>query len=555
MVEIRIPDIGADSSELIELHVAVGDSVAVEDALVTLESDKASMELPSPEAGVIKEICLKIGDKVSEGDLLIKLEVASAAVEAAPAEVAAPVEAAKPAEAAPAPAAAPVAAAVVASGAPEPVTVPDIGSDGQVDVIEVHVAVGDVIEAEQAIITLESDKASMEIPAPAAGKVTEIKVVVGDKVSLGDLVLMLEPVGAASAPAPVAESAPAPVAPAEKAPVAQAASPAAAVAPANVQPVNALYQVSSNIYASPAVRRLANRLGVNLTQVKGSGRSGRIKSEDVEAFVKQTMTQVQSGQTPVATSGAPVAGNGLQVADFPKMDFSKFGDVEVRPLNKIKRLTANFLHRNWVTIPHVTQFDEADITEMEAFRKAKGAKLKEQGIRLTPLVFMMKAAVHALQAEPEFNASLDETGENLVLKQYYHIGVAVDTPNGLVVPVIRDVDQKSLIELAEELGEISVKARKGLLKPSDMSGGCFTISSLGGIGGTSFTPIVNWPDVGILGISRSQMKPVWNGKEFEPRLMLPLALSYDHRVVDGAQAARFIVTLSAALNDLRNLLL
>ncbi len=421
--------------------------------------------------------------------------------------------------------------------------VPDIGDFEDVEVIEVLVAPGDSIQAEDSLISVESDKATMEIPAPEAGVVKEVKVAVGDKVSEGSLILLLEPAGDA-AEAPAAESAPVEEAPAEEAPA--PSEPAAAPAPAraHVPPTaNKIDEVSfSRAHASPAVRKFARELGVDLGQVEGSGPKGRILKDDVKAFVKRALAQ-------------PAAGGGLGVAPMPEIDFSQWGEVEARPLSKINKLTGQFLHRNWVTIPHVTQFDEADITDLEAFRKSMAAEYKEKGIRITPLVFLMKALVSAMKEYPRFNSSLDATGENLVLKHYYNIGIAVDTPDGLVVPVVQDVDRKSLVELAEELGEISVKAREKKLKPADMQGGCMTISSLGGIGGTAFTPIVNAPEVAILGVSRSKMQPVWNGEEFEPRLILPLALSYDHRVIDGADGARFTAFLSRVLSDTRRLLL
>ena len=421
--------------------------------------------------------------------------------------------------------------------------VPDIGDFEDVEVIEVLVAPGDSIQAEDSLISVESDKATMEIPAPEAGVVKEVKVAVGDKVSEGSLILLLEPAGDA-AEAPAAESAPVEEAPAEEAPA--PSEPAAAPAPAraHVPPTaNKIDEVSfSRAHASPAVRKFARELGVDLGQVEGSGPKGRILKDDVKAFVKRALAQ-------------PAAGGGLGVAPMPEIDFSQWGEVETRLLSKINKLTGQFLHRNWVTIPHVTQFDEADITDLEAFRKSMAAEYKEKGIRITPLVFLMKALVSAMKEYPRFNSSLDATGENLVLKHYYNIGIAVDTPDGLVVPVVQDVDRKSLVELAEELGEISVKAREKKLKPADMQGGCMTISSLGGIGGTAFTPIVNAPEVAILGVSRSKMQPVWNGEEFEPRLILPLALSYDHRVIDGADGARFTAFLSRVLSDTRRLLL
>jgi pyruvate dehydrogenase E2 component (dihydrolipoamide acetyltransferase) len=418
--------------------------------------------------------------------------------------------------------------------------VPDIGDFSGVEVIEVLVKEGDSINAEDSLITVESEKAAMEIPAPEAGVIKELKIKVGDIISEGVLMMILEP-----AVAGVIEAAPAEPEPVQEEPKAAvpAPRPAAAPAPQRQSPTAQIDEISfSKAYASPAIRKFARELGVDLGKVDGSGRKARITREDVQSFVKRALAQ-------------PAAGGGLGVAPMPEIDFSQWGEVESKPLSRINKLTGQFLHRNWVNIPHVTQFDEADITDMEAFRKDMAAEYKEQGIRITPLVFMMKAIVSALKKYPRFNSSLDATGENLILKNYYNIGIAMDTPDGLVVPVIRDVDHKSLVDLASELGEVSVKARDKKLKPSDMQGGCFTISSLGGIGGTKFTPIVNAPEVAILGVSRSKMQPVWNGSEFEPRLMLPLSLSYDHRVIDGADGARFTSFLSRVLSDTRRLLL
>jgi len=422
------------------------------------------------------------------------------------------------------------------------ILVPNIGDFDGVEVIEILVSVGDTIAAEDSLISVESDKASMEIPAPEGGVVKEIKVNIGDQVAEGSLMLILEPSGDApaaaveapkvEAPAPVAAPAPAP----KPAPAPQAATPK----PSPTAKINE--ETFSKAYATPSIRKFARELGVDLGQVKGSGRKGRITKEDVQSFVKRALSQ-------------PATGGGLGVAPMPEIDFSKWGEIETKPLSKINKLTGQFLHRNWVTIPHVTQFDEADITDMEVFRKDLAADYKEKGIRITPLVFLMKAVVSAMKQYPRFNSSLDSTGENLIMKNYYNVGIAIDTPDGLVVPVVQNVDRKSIVDLAVELGEISVKARDKKLKPSDMQGGSITISSLGGIGGTKFTPIVNAPEVAILGVSRSKMQPVWDGEEFKPRLMLPLSLSYDHRVIDGADGARFTTFLSRVLSDTRRLLL
>ncbi len=424
------------------------------------------------------------------------------------------------------------------------ILVPNIGDFDGVEVIEILVSVGDTISAEDSLVSVESDKASMEIPAPEAGVVKEIKVSLGDQISEGSLLLILEPADDAAVSTEKKEVS---KVEAQVPEPAKSASPVATPKPAaarvKASPTEKINEDSfSKAYATPSVRKFARELGVDLGLIDGSGRKGRITKEDVQGFVKRALNQ-------------PAASGGFGVAPMPDIDFSQWGEIESKPLTKINKLTGQFLHRNWVTVPHVTQFDEADITDMEAFRKELGADYKEQGIRITPLVFMMKAVVSALKKLPRFNASLDATGENLILKHYYNVGIAVDTPDGLVVPVVRDVDRKSIVDLAVELGEISIKARDKKLKPSDMQGGCITISSLGGISGTNFTPIVNAPEVAILGVSRSKIQPVWNGKEFEPRLMLPLSLSYDHRVIDGADGARFTKFLSRVLSDTRRLLL
>ncbi|HDZ8842164.1 TPA: pyruvate dehydrogenase complex dihydrolipoyllysine-residue acetyltransferase [Aeromonas dhakensis] len=521
--DVHVPDIGDDEVDVTEIMVAVGDMVEADQSIIAVEGDKASMEVPAPFAGRVVEIKVAAGAKVSTGSLVMVFEVAGAA----PAVAAAPAQAA-----------APVAAAPVAAAAKE-VNVPDIGGD-EVEVTEIMVAVGDKVEADQSLIAVEGDKASMEVPAPFAGVVKEIKVKAGDKVSTGSLIMVFEVAGAA--PAAVAAPAPAAPAAAAPAPVAQAAAASDFVA-------NDAY-----VHASPAVRRLAREFGVNLAKVKASGRKGRIVKEDVQAYVKDAVKRAESA--PAAGQGTG-NGNGMSVLAWPKVDFSKFGDVEEVDLTRIQKISGPNLHRNWVMIPHVTQFDEADTTELEAFRKEQNAMLEKQkaDVKITPLVFILKAAAKALEAHPRFCSSLSEDGSKLIMKKYIHIGVAVDTPNGLVVPVVRDVNKKGIMELSRDLAEISKKARAGKLTAADMQGGCFTISSLGGIGGTSFTPIVNAPEVAILGVSKSEMKPKWNGKEFAPRLMLPLALSYDHRVIDGADGARFITTMNGVLSDIRRLVL
>ncbi|MDM5150235.1 pyruvate dehydrogenase complex dihydrolipoyllysine-residue acetyltransferase [Aeromonas salmonicida] len=526
--DVHVPDIGDDEVDVTEIMVAVGDMVEADQSIIAVEGDKASMEVPAPFAGRVVEIKVAAGAKVSTGSLVMVFEVAGTA----PAAVAAPVETA-----------APVAAAPVAAAAKE-VNVPDIGGD-EVEVTEIMVAVGDKVEADQSLIAVEGDKASMEVPAPFAGIVKEIKVKAGDKVSTGSLIMVFEVAGAApaAAAAPVAQAA----APVAAAPVAAAPAPVAQAAASSDFVANDAY-----VHAAPAVRRLAREFGINLAKVKASGRKGRIVKEDVQAYVKDAVKRAESA--PAAGTGT---GNGMSVLPWPKVDFSKFGPVEELELTRIQKISGPALHRNWAMIPHVTQFDEADTTELEAFRKEQNAMLEKQksDVKITPLVFILKAAAKALEAHPRFCSALSEDGSKLIMKKYIHIGVAVDTPGGLVVPVVRDVNKKGIYELSRDLAEISKKARAGKLTAADMQGGCFTISSLGGIGGTSFTPIVNAPEVAILGVSKSEMKPKWNGKEFVPRLMLPLALSYDHRVIDGADGARFVTTLSGVLSDIRRLVL
>ncbi|HDZ9174913.1 MULTISPECIES: pyruvate dehydrogenase complex dihydrolipoyllysine-residue acetyltransferase [Vibrio] len=526
--EVQVPDIGGDEVEVTEIMVKVGDVVAEEQSLITVEGDKASMEVPAPFAGTVKEIKIAAGDKVSTGSLIMVFEVAGAAPVAAPVQAAAPAAAAAPAVA-----------------ALKEVQVPDIGGD-EVTVTEIMVNVGDSISEEQSLITVEGDKASMEVPAPFAGTLKEIKVAAGDKVKTGSLIMVFEVAGAAPVAAPVQAAAPALAA----AP-AQAATPAAA-APATSGEFQENHEYS---HASPVVRRLAREFGVNLAKVKGSGRKNRILKEDVQNYVKEALKRLESGAQAAASGKGDGAALGL--LPWPKVDFSKFGDTEVQPLSRIKKISGANLHRNWVMIPHVTQWDNADITELEKFRQEQNAMeaKRDTGMKITPLVFIMKAAAKALEAFPAFNSSLSDDGESLILKKYVNIGIAVDTPNGLVVPVFKDVNKKGIYELSKELAEVSKKARGGKLTAADMQGGCFTISSLGGIGGTAFTPIVNAPEVAILGVSKSEMKPVWNGKEFAPRLQLPLSLSYDHRVIDGAEGARFITYLNECLSDIRRLVL
>ena len=585
--QIQIPDIGGDEVTVTEVMIKAGDSVAVDQSVINVEGDKASMEVPSPEAGVVKEVLVKVGDKVSTGTPMFVLEAGeTAAPQADKAE--------------------PQSAVTNSAVSVVEIFVPDIGGD-EVNVTDILVNVGDNVAVEQSIINVEGDKASMEVPAPQAGVVKEILIKAGDKVKTGSLIMKFEVAGASSvAQTQVASSAPASVAttsavqdvnvpapfagvvkeiivkagdkvktgslimkfevvgaaPAPKGQAALQPSPTPQVAapvsfatqsPASQENVTAS---ATFAYATPVVRRLAREFGVNLDKVKGTGRKGRILKEDVQAYVKAAIKAVESGTVaPAAATGA--SGAGLGLLPWPKVDFSKFGETEEVELGRIQKISGANLHRNWVMIPHVTQWDKADITDLEAFRKEQNVLAEKQklDVKITPLVFIMKAAAKALEAYPRFNSSLSEDGQRLTLKKYVNIGVAVDTPNGLVVPVFKDVNKKGIIELSRELAEISKKARAGKLTASDMQGGCFTISSLGGIGGTHFTPIVNAPEVAILGVSKSEMTPVWNGKDFTPRLMLPLSLSYDHRVIDGADGARFITFINGVLSDLRRLVM
>ncbi|EPG4209191.1 pyruvate dehydrogenase complex dihydrolipoyllysine-residue acetyltransferase [Klebsiella michiganensis] len=523
--EVHVPDIGGDEVEVTEIMVKVGDTIAAEQSLITVEGDKASMEVPAPFAGTVKEIKINTGDKVSTGSLIMIFEVAGAAPAAALAK----------AEAAPA------AAAPAASGSKE-VHVPDIGGD-EVEVTEVMVKVGDKIAAEQSLITVEGDKASMEVPAPFAGTVKEIKISTGDKVSTGSLIMVFEVEGAAPAAAPAAAAAPAPAA----AP-AQAAKPAAPAAKAEGK--SEFAENDAYVHATPLIRRLAREFGVNLAKVKGTGRKGRILREDVQAYVKEAVKRAEAA--PAATGGG-IPG----MLPWPKVDFSKFGEVEEVELGRIQKISGANLSRNWVMIPHVTHFDKTDITDLEAFRKQQNAEAEKRklDVKFTPVVFIMKAVAAALEQMPRFNSSLSEDAQRLTLKKYINIGVAVDTPNGLVVPVFKDVNKKSITELSRELTVISKKARDGKLTAGEMQGGCFTISSIGGLGTTHFAPIVNAPEVAILGVSKSAMEPVWNGKEFVPRLMMPISLSFDHRVIDGADGARFITIINNMLSDIRRLVM
>ncbi|ARN20282.1 dihydrolipoyllysine-residue acetyltransferase [Piscinibacter gummiphilus] len=552
LVEVKVPDIGDFKEvEVIELLVKAGDTIKVDQSLVTVESDKASMEIPSSTAGVIKELRVKIGDKVAEGSIVLVLEAAGGAAAPAPA----------PAAAAPAPApaqaAAPAPAPAAAGGSRTiELVVPDIGDSKDVSVIEVFIKVGDTLKAEQSVITVESDKASMEIPSSHAGVVKELKIKLGDKVSQGSVLATLEvaggaPAAAAAAPAPAAASVPAAAPETPSTPVVERVVPTAALPAAEPPPATGRLP-----HASPSIRKLARELGVPLAEVRGSGLKGRITHADVQNFVKGVMdgsvrTQAQ-GKAPAA---AAAAGGGAfpGLLPWPQVDFTKFGPVERKDLSRIKKISGANLHRNWVVIPHVTNHDDADITELEAFRVQLNKENEKSGVKVTMLAFLIKAMVAALKKFPDFNASLD--GEQIVLKQYYHIGFAADTPNGLVVPVLKDADKKGVIQISQEMNALAAKARDGKLTPADMSGGCISISSLGGIGGRYFTPIINAPEVAILGVCRSTTEPVWDGKAFQPRLMLPLSLSWDHRVIDGASAARFNAYLAQILGDFRRVLL
>ena len=543
---VKIPDLGGGSVDVIEVCVAVGDVVAKEDSLVVLESDKASMEIPSPVAGKVLSISLKEGATVEAGDAILELEVE--------AETEAEAEDAKPDakdEAAPAASAAPEKAAPAAeqaqpgkqekSSAREMIKVPDVGSSDGIDVIEVCVAVGDVISEGDSLLVLESDKASMEVPSPYSGKITKIVMKVGDSAKVGAEIAEIErEIDATGDVSDAKVEASAPEKETSTPPV--ASSPASAAPAAKPEPTVTSH---ADVYAGPAVRKLAREFGLELEQMTGTGPKGRILKEDVQQFVKD----LAQGKA----SGAGSSGAGLP--SIPDVDFSQFGEIDIQPLTKLHKLTALNMHRSWVNLPHVTQFDEVDISELENFRTGLKRDAEQRGVKLTPLPFLLKAAAVALQAHPKFNASLSADGENMVYKKYINIGIAVDTPAGLVVPVIRDVDKKSLWDLAAETAELAQKAKDRKLKPADMQGGCFTISSLGSIGGTGFTPIINAPEVAIMGVSKLAVKPVWNGSEFVPKKMLPVSLSYDHRAINGVDAGQFFTFMGTVLADIRRLLL
>lgn len=543
--EIKVPDIGSSGkASVIEISVKAGDTIAAEQPLITLESDKASMEIPSPAAGVVESISVKVGDEVGTGDLILILKGAAsskpAAASAPTSQAQSPAKEKLTEQAAEAPAEA-------AGESVEEVRIPDIGSSGSAKVIEVMIKAGDSVEADQSLITLESDKASMEIPAPKAGVVESLSIKVGDDAKTGDLILTLKVQGAAPAKKPAAK-------PEEAAPQQQAVAPnkqgvpeakaAATPAPA----VSGPSKTGTKVHAGPAVRMTAREYGVELVDVPATGPKGRILKEDVQAYVKNMLHKAKQASAEGAAGGAGIP-------PIPAVDFSKFGEVEEVAMSRLMQIGAANLHRSWLNVPHVTQFESADITELEAFRVAQKAAAEKAGVKLTVLPLLLKACAHLLQELPDFNSSLAPSGKALIRKKYVHIGFAVDTPDGLMVPVIRNVDQKSLLQLAGEAAQLAEKARTKKLSPDAMQGACFTISSLGHIGGTGFTPIVNAPEVAILGVSKATMQPVWDGKAFEPRLMLPLSLSYDHRVINGAAAARFTKRLSEVLADIRTLLL
>lgn len=530
-IEIKIPDIGgAAKVDVIELLVKVGDQIEIDTPLITLESDKASMEIPSSTAGTISKIAVKLGDKVSEGDviLLVQSEKESEKPKETAIEKAPEIKQTNEKKSTEAP--------IATASQVMQVTIPDIGGATDVDVIDILVATGDSVEKDQALITLEGDKATMDIPSPYSGTIKKISIKLGDKVAQGDLILDMETI--MSDDAMKQEEQAAPISNTSVATVSEETKPVIAP-PERIAEHN---EHSSEVFAGPSVRRMARELGINLALVKGSGRKTRITKEDIQAYVKARLSET------------PVAG-GFNMPSAPVIDFSKFGEIETKALNKIKKVTGQNVHRSWITIPHVTQFDEADITDLEAFRKSESERRKDQGYKLTILAFVCSVVSKALHAYPQFNSSLDATGEQLIYKKYCNIGIAVETPNGLVVPVIKNIDKLSVVEIAVEMARLSAKARDKGLMPADMSGGCFTISSLGGIGGTAFTPIVNSPEVAILGLSRSIIKPVYEEGEFKPRLMLPLSLSYDHRVIDGAEAARFTRFICDNLSDIRRVLL
>ena len=540
--DIFIPDLGADKDvDLIDIMVKVGDKVEVEDGLITLETEKASMDVPTTHAGIIKEILVKVGDKANSGDLIARVEaleensndeVKSETVVAKKEEIKEEVVTQTPTQ---------FVKEQSIQSVVEEVRVPDLGADKDVDLIDIMVKVGDIVEADHGLITLETEKASMDVPAPFGGEIIELFVEVGQKINSGDLIAkMIKTVVVENkVPTPAFQT---PTAPTKVEKVAPSTPTLQEVAARSIEQEESkvLSKKASKIYASPSVRKIAREFGVDLGFVKGSAKKGRIVAEDIKAYVKEQLNK------PASATGV---GFGFNLPESKEIDFSQFGKINRVELSRVQKVSGPFLHKNYLSAPHVTQFDEADITELEEFRKEQNEKAKD--FKLSPLVFIIKAVEKALKIHPKFNSSLSSDGQELIMKEYYNIGVAVDTPNGLLVPVIKDVDKKGFKEIAIELAQLSQKAREGKLTSSDMSGGCFTISSLGGIGGTYFTPIINSPEVAILGVSKSSIKPVFNGKKFKPRPMLPLSLSYDHKVIDGADGARFTTTLSQILSDLR----
>ena len=561
-IDLRVPDIGnSDAVDVIEINVKVGDIVAVDDTLVTLESDKASMDVPAEAAGKVTEILVAVGDQVQTGDVIARVEAVDQAQKSSTTNEAQSSE--KVVEATPSASKVSETEAVTkvaenssATGEIAEITIPAVGNSDELDVIDIAVNVGDHVKLDETLVTLESDKASMDVPADKEGVITEIALSVGDKVKEGDLVVKIQTGGAVAATAQTSASAQvdAPAKEVQQDVVKSSSESLKAPHKGDQLPIapvqNAAELDFSGAHATPSVRAFARELGADLNQVKGSGRNNRILREDVLQYVKGVL----SGSVATSTAkAAAVNGGGLDLLPWPKVDFSKFGEVEERELSRIQKISGANLARNWAMIPHVAQFDEADITELEALRKQLNKEYEREGVRVTILAFLFKAVVKALQKFPEFNSSLE--GDKLILKKYYHIGFAADTPNGLVVPVIRDCDKKGVLEIATEMRELAGLAREGKLRGDQMTGGCFTISSLGGIGGTNFIPIINAPEVAILGVAKNQVKPVWNGKEFEPRLMIPLSLSYDHRVIDGALGARFIVYLNELLTDMRRMVI
>jgi len=540
--DIFIPDLGGDTDvDLIDIMVSVGDVVEIEDGLITLETDKASMDVPTTHTGVIKEILVAIGDKVNSGDLIARIELSDeATAEVVTHTVATPDV---PVDATIAPTTQFVTEQTIKSVVEE-VFIPDLGGDKDVDLIDIMVAVGDHVEFDEGILTLETDKASMDVPAPFAGEILEIFVEVGAKVNSGDLIARMTRTVVIEDKLPTAINATVPVKTEAVKETKQKATIQEAMAKTSVASTpensNVLSTKAHKVYASPSVRKVAREFGVDLGFVKGSGKKNRILKDDIKAYVKEQLNK------PATAAGS---GLGFNLPELKEIDFSKFGEIETVGLSRIQKISGPSLHRNWVSIPHITQFDESDITELEKFRKEQNALA--DGFKLSPLVFVVKAVAKALAIHPKFNASLSSDGDSIVMKKYFNVAIAVDTPNGLMVPVIKDVDKKGFKEIAIEMAEISTKAREGKLKSADMQGACFTISSLGGIGGTKFTPIINAPEVAILGLSKSEIKPKWNGESFDPALMLPLSLSYDHRVIDGADGARFTTTLSKLLSDIR----